>query len=85
MRAFFALPRSKEHRGLAPLYSLTMKNALFVMLMLGTGAVALLLAGRLIDTRNLGGGRWDIAISVIVVAAIAVVGILLSRPHLSGP
>ena len=62
-----------------------MKNALFVMLMLGTGAVVLLLAGRLIDTRNLAGGRWDVAISVIIVAAIAVVGILLSSAHLSGP
>ncbi len=62
-----------------------MKNALLVMLMLGTGAVVLLLAGRLIDTRNLRGGRWDIAVSVIIIAVIAVAGILLSRARLSEP
>ena len=58
-----------------------MKNALLLMLLLGSGAVVLLLTGRLIDARKLKGGRWDIAISAIVVAAIAFVGIFLSSEH----
>lgn len=55
-----------------------MKNALLVMLLLGTGAVVLLLAGRLIDARWFKGRHWDTAISALVVAAIAAVGIFLS-------
>ena len=43
--------------------------------------VLLLLAGRLIDARKLRGGHWDIAISAIVIAAIAAIGIFLSTDH----
>ena len=58
-----------------------MKNALLLMLLPGTGAIVLLLAGRLIDARKPKGGHWDIAISAIVIAAIAAVGIFLSTDH----
>ena len=58
-----------------------MKNALLLMLLLGTGAIVLLLAGRLIDARKLKGGHWDIAISAIVIVAIAAAGIFLWTDH----
>ena len=58
-----------------------MKNAALLMFLLGTGAIVLLLAGRLIDARKLRGCHWDIAISAIVIAAIAAIGIFLSTDH----
>lgn len=58
-----------------------MKTALLLMLLLGTGAVVLLLTSRVIDARKIRGGRWDVAISAIVIAAIAAVGIFLSTDH----
>ncbi len=54
---------------------------MLLMFLLGTGAIVLLLAGRLIDAHKLRGGHWDIAISAIVIAAIAAIGIFLSTDH----
>lgn len=92
VRAFFCSPRAKnlasDERSIGlgcrrqgRVYLRTMKNAALLMFLLGTGAIVLLLAGRLIDARKLRGGHWDIAISAIVIAAIAAIGIFLSTDH----